>query len=336
VCASDELDDRKSETGAAAPPRLVGAAEAVERPRTELLRKPLALVHHVELDGAALLHGTQRHGAPAVRERVLDEVRERLLEADGVGIESQLAGLDLQLAPQRRGTVLEALGEALEQVVRLHRFPADRQRALVGPRDQQQVVGESREPLRLLCRGAERLLELLSWPRPAQRELELRLQQGERRSQLVARVGDEAALVLDRSVEALEHVVERGREARDLVPAGRDGQQRRPLGGDGIRAAPQKLHRPQCACGEGVAAEAGSEERKRQEEDKLMAEVLERVRAWREGACDDHDRLAAGARNGEDAPLAVVGGKSLVAVEAPRGGLGDVTAIEQRRQARWL
>ena len=54
--------------------------------------------------------------------------------------------------------------------------------------------------------------------RPAQRELELGPERRERRAQLVARVGDEAALSREPLLEAVEHVVQRLAETVDLVP----------------------------------------------------------------------------------------------------------------------
>src|SRR5581483_1355783 len=92
-----------------------------------------------------------------------------------------------------------------------------RQLAAVRAGEQQQVLGEARQTLRLLRGRANRGLELRSRPRTAQRELELAAQQGERRPQLVARVAQEAALVLERRLEPLEHVVQRLGERPDLV-----------------------------------------------------------------------------------------------------------------------
>lgn len=91
----------------------------------------------------------------------------------------------------------------------------------------------------------------------------------------MARVGDEPALMLDGCVETLEHVVKRCREARDLVSARRDRQPGGPVRGDGASAAAQKLDRSKCTGREPIAAEAGSEQCKREEEDELVTEVVE-------------------------------------------------------------
>ena len=47
------------------------------------------------------------------------------------------------------GALLEADGEALEQCHAVHRGGADREHSTVEPREQEQVVGEVREPVDL-------------------------------------------------------------------------------------------------------------------------------------------------------------------------------------------
>ena len=83
------------------------------------------------------------------------------------------------------------------------------ERALVGAGDQEQIGRERREPVGLLGGRAQRILELGVRARMAQRELELRAQQRERSPELVARLGDEAALVLEGGLEPVEHLVQR-------------------------------------------------------------------------------------------------------------------------------
>src|SRR5436305_1921214 len=74
---------------AAAAARVVGAAEALDRPSGELLREPGALVPDVELDEPGTLLRGQLDGPGSVDERVVDEVPERLLEAAAVGREDE-------------------------------------------------------------------------------------------------------------------------------------------------------------------------------------------------------------------------------------------------------
>ena len=62
--------------------------------------------------------------------------------------------------------------------------------------------------------------------RPAQRDLELGAEERERGPQFVARVRDEAALVLDGGFEAVEHVVQCLGQPAHLVARSRDGVER--------------------------------------------------------------------------------------------------------------
>ena len=96
------------------------------------------------------------------------------------------------------GALREAHGEAFEHVEHVHRLGVDPERAAVEAREQQQVLRELREPVHFAGGRAQRSLELVLPARPVERELDLRAQQRERCAQLVARVCDEASLVLER------------------------------------------------------------------------------------------------------------------------------------------
>lgn len=76
----------------------------------------------------------------------------------------------------------------------------------------------------LLDGGEERLADLRSEVAGPQRSLELRLDHRHRGAQLVARVGHEATLALDRPAEPVEHVVQGLTEAADFVVGGGKGQ----------------------------------------------------------------------------------------------------------------
>ena len=93
----DELDDREAETRPAATSRFVGAAEAVERAGPEVIGKPPAFVADVKLDEAATFSCGELDGALAVREGVVDEVDERLADAEWVRFDAERGFLDLQL-----------------------------------------------------------------------------------------------------------------------------------------------------------------------------------------------------------------------------------------------
>ena len=146
-------------------------------------------------------------------ERVVDEVPERLLDPQPIDPRhGRFVRLDHQRAAFELGPRAEAVANLLHDVHQVGRLGAQRERALLGAREDEQVVGDPRQPIRLLGRGADGVLELLRRSRTAQRQLELGAKRGERSPQLVARVGDEAALALEPVLEPREHLVQRAAE----------------------------------------------------------------------------------------------------------------------------
>ena len=115
------------------------------------------------------------------------------------------------------GAIGEAVSRALEQLADLDVLTPQRQPSLVGAGDQQQVLGEVGEVVGLLEGGVERLAQRARVAPVAQRGLELGLHDGQRRAQLVAGVGQEAALAFEGGLQAGQHLVERLAEAADLV-----------------------------------------------------------------------------------------------------------------------
>ena len=103
VSDRDRVDDREPEAGAAGDPRArrVGAVKSFEDPVALVGWDPGAVVDHGESTGAARQRGgLQRHepvGSGRVRERVVDQVAQRLGEA--VGVRLQGAGRDRARAP---------------------------------------------------------------------------------------------------------------------------------------------------------------------------------------------------------------------------------------------
>ena len=79
------------------------------------------------------------------------------------------------------------------------------------------VVSASSSTRRLV----ERALRLVGRQLPLPQEVDVRAHRGQRRAQLVRRVGDEAPLRADRPLERREHLVEARREAAELVVAAR-------------------------------------------------------------------------------------------------------------------
>ena len=212
VGAGHEIDNRETQAGSAATAGLIGTAEAVERPWHELVGHTDALVGHVQLYAAVLAHSREGDRAGAMDERVLDEVVQRLLEARLVAVHDGPARVgDSKWASGSTGERVEPESDAFEQRVRVDGFSPQRQKALVVAGDEQQILGEPSQAVRFLRRRAQGVFEFQLRARPTKGELELRLEQRERRAQFVARIVDEAALVLDCGLEAREHFIQRFR-----------------------------------------------------------------------------------------------------------------------------
>ncbi len=191
--------------------------------------------------------------------------------------------------PVARGGAVPA-GGALEQVLHVDRLRPQRQPALVRARQHQQVVGQPAEPPRVLERRLRTGAQALAVA--AQRHLELRLQHGQRRAQLVAGVRDEPALALDRRLEPVEQLVERLAEPVELVAGVR---QRQPLGqvavGDAGGAGAHALDRPQRRARDLIAGVAREQQRAGERDRQQQREPPQLRRAAVERLPDDrHER----------------------------------------------
>ena len=155
-----------------------------------------------------------------MRQGVLDQVSQRLLDPGGVREDRDRASVERRSPPSVEAARPRTDRRSPGAVARRRQARgSDGKAALIGVGDQQQILGERGQALRLLGRRAERRLELGPASRTPQRQLELGPEQRERGPELVARVGDETPFVLDRRLEPAEHRVQRLGEAADLVPA---------------------------------------------------------------------------------------------------------------------
>ena len=194
----------------------------------EVRREAGALVAHAELERADLAARLEPDGARAVAERVVDEVAERLLEPQPVAGELEPPARRPRAGARPRPRARRT-GARPSRAARAPRpLRVSRSSPSSDAREHEQVVGEQREPVGLLGRGARRGPQLVGATRPPQRQLELGLQQRERRPQLVARLGDEAALALEPGLEPGEHLVQRSREPAISSSRRRDGKPLRP------------------------------------------------------------------------------------------------------------
>ena len=104
----------------------------------------------------------------------------------------------------------------------------------------------------------------------------------------MARIGDEAALVLEGRLEPGEHLVEGRRQPCDLISARRhrkpSGRRRRDRGS----AAPHGLDRAHRCCGERVAGQRRQQEREGSRDEQLAQQAIERVFPRLERARHEH------------------------------------------------
>ena len=82
----DHGGDRQPEAAAVGGARLVGAGEPLERVLEERRLEAVALVEDVQLDDTVLLQRSELDLAAAMAERVVDEIPQRLLEPEPVGL----------------------------------------------------------------------------------------------------------------------------------------------------------------------------------------------------------------------------------------------------------
>src|SRR5829696_4064925 len=113
VGAGDRVDDREAEPRSVTAAGRIAPAEALERLPDEAGRKARTAVLDVDRDLAVALIGTDGDLPIAVLDRVLDEVRERLLEAQPVALHRHAVR---RLDHQRASLYLRPCGEALAHV----------------------------------------------------------------------------------------------------------------------------------------------------------------------------------------------------------------------------
>ena len=302
VCAGDRLHDRQPEAAAAARARLIGAREALERLRDELRREARALVAHVQLDRGRPRPRAARWIVAVARAagRCRPGCRAPARARRAVGRE---------LRPPAPSTTSSRRSPRAGREARRYARPAARRcRAAAGASGaRRRRRGRSRAAPRRARRGGRSprrptAARRAALPRAtaAQRQLELGLEDRQRRAQLVTRVGDEGALALEGVLEAREH-------ARSA--SSRAGRSRRPRGRTGSRspgvvlgdlvglaahrarpaAAPPRRRRSR------PATRAGAPPARRSQQEPRLSQ--RRVAVVGVGA-DDDDQLAARAPDG--------------------------------------
>ncbi len=135
----------------------------------------------------------------------------------------------------------EAARDGLEQLTGLNGLAAERQAPVVGSCKHEEVLGQADESVGLACAERRASSSSASVRGLPEGELELGLQERERRAELVARVGDEAPLSLDRALQPRRASRSASRRAARSRPArGRSGR-RRPGSDAEIAAASARI-----------------------------------------------------------------------------------------------
>jgi hypothetical protein len=168
----DQRDDRKSEPAPACGARFVRAAEAVEGALEEAGRETWPCVGDVQLDDVISLRGEEVDCPRTVRKRVVDEIRKGLFDPRRIGGDGYICPACLQLLSPLARPPREAFRDCRQKLVDTHGFGVDRQCPLIGSCDQQQILCELGQTVRLLCSRAHCIVELVMSARPAERELE--------------------------------------------------------------------------------------------------------------------------------------------------------------------
>ena len=224
-------------------PPIGGAArEAIEGAGQEAGREAGALVADVHLDPVAVGTGADAHGA---RRRGAGRSR-RGCRAPGAGDRGRRRRPAAARSRRRASGRASAAAGANEAATvsmtacTASRLGPDRQRVLVEAREGQQLLGERDEAVGLLGGRVHHAPQLLAIGVAGRGELELALEDGQRRAQLVAGVGDEGAL-------ARACTRQPARASRSgWFPAG--GSRRRPPGGaGGHRGRRRRWSPPGCA-----------------------------------------------------------------------------------------
>src|SRR3954447_338147 len=215
----DGANDREPQAGAAAGARLACAGEALERPIGEAGTEPGAVVRHVDLHALFRRSRFQVDLSPAVADGVVDEVSRRLAHPQLGGHDEEIVcGVNADPPVLLGRTVDDPVTRTVEQRANAQRLLAYREAAAGGAGQHEQVLGKLGEPVALRDGRDERNALLAADRAAAQGAFELRLDDRDRRAQLVAGVGDEPPLALERPPQPGEHLVGRLAGAPDLVP----------------------------------------------------------------------------------------------------------------------
>jgi hypothetical protein len=261
-----------------------------------------AVVADVEYRIGALALDAQGD-APAARgvlDGVVEQIHDHLLEARPVALHRHPARScagDTQLLVLGEQTHLIGGGAGQLRQVKAH--PFGRGFTGIQARQREQTLDDLGEARDLLEHAAEGLTGLTLQPLILRQALKLPAHDGERRAQLVRGVRDELLGAVDRILEARDHVIERHREALELIAA---AHHRQPLAqvvlGDLLGLAGDARHRIQRPSHQHEAAGDRHAHRNRQTYGQHEEYLRESRLGGRAGGADFHPITRAIARRG--------------------------------------
>jgi len=160
----------------------------------------------------------------AVGQRIVHEVAQRILQPLTVGRDHALVGLNHDRSRFQLGSAAATLGHVSEQITNLHRLPVEAQPVFVSRCEQQQLFGQPAEPVGLLTDRRHGCAKIIAFRCLGLGELNLSLDDRQRRTQLVTGISQKPPLLLQRVLlcglgasDSVEHVVQSAPEPPDLV-----------------------------------------------------------------------------------------------------------------------
>src|SRR5690242_2688989 len=259
---------------------LIHAKETVEDPRLKIDGNSLPGIPH--RDAILRILPIARDGNGATSRRVFDgvvqEIHDELADEFFVGAHRKFP---CRFARQRnfpgggeRAEVARTFGDELVEVeIRQHQ----RMLAGVGASEGEQILDDVLETFGLSAQDAERFA-IFSGLAALLRESDVRfpIEDGDRSAQLVRSVRNEAALLLERTVKAIQQLVERLGKMAELIGGvfyGEAFMQVLRSDAPGLRA--HGNDRREAAAGQEVAASAGEQNRQRNHQGECSAERFE-------------------------------------------------------------
>ena len=191
---------------------------------------------------------------------VVDQVHDRLGDPVGIGHDGQRPiALDGDLSvgtDDARGSA-----DVVDQHAEVHLARLEAAAAGLQLGEQEEVGRQAREPIDLAAHRGQGCCRNAGPTLAARQDVDVAAQDGQRRSELVGRVGGERPLRAEGRVDPIGHVVEGPSEPTDLVVAsGKGGPRAHIAGCDPVRGAGDALEGPQPVPSHQPDRDAGDEE----------------------------------------------------------------------------